>query len=66
MARHSLFTELDQPLFDALQRVAQITGLTKRAVIEATIADKIGADHIARTRVRQGWAAYRKETTPNA
>lgn len=60
-----LFTEVDQDLFDALQRVADLAGVTKRAAVEATIADKLGVDHIARTRVRAAWSALRKERNPS-
>lgn len=60
MPTANLFVAIDQDLNDALAQVAKLARTTKRAVVEATIADKVGTEHRERNAVRKAWADYRR------
>lgn len=56
----SLFTNLSDDLNEALETVARLASCTKRAALEATIADRIDVAHLHRVTVRKAWAAYKR------
>lgn len=55
----NLFVNVEPGIYDAVAQVGLITGLAKRAVVEATIANAMGAEHMFGSRVKAGWRAYR-------
>jgi len=61
MARINLFVQVDSVQYNAVGEVARLSGLSKRALMEATIAYLMGADHPDRYLARQAWAKFRRE-----
>ena len=60
----NLFANIDPALFGAVDAVARLAGLSKKAVLEAMIADRMHIPHHALTRVRGAWTRYRKGERP--
>lgn len=60
----NLFANIDPAYYAAIEAVSGLAGLSKKAVIEAMIADKMGAPHPSLSRVRSAWTRYRKGDRP--
>jgi len=61
MVRINLFVQVDSVQYNAVDEVARLSGVSKRALMEATIAYLMGAEHPDKELARQAWAKFRKE-----
>lgn len=55
----NLFANIDPNLYGAIEAVSTLAGVSKKAVIESMIAERMHADHPHLTRVRSAWKKYR-------
>lgn len=56
----NLFANIDDAAYAAIEAVQVLSGLSKKALVEAMIAEKMGVtDNPNRSRVSKAWAKYR-------
>lgn len=59
-----LFASVDEETFDAVDVVSTLSGLSKRSIMVALVAEKRGVADPNLSRVRSAWARYRKGDRP--
>lgn len=59
--RRYVFVHVASEYADAIEAVKELSNLSKRSIIEAMIADKMGVNHVDLPRVRAAWSRYRKQ-----
>ena len=59
--RQHLYVQLDNAVIEAITAMVKTSGLTRRLIVEATMARAAGVDHPLAGRMERLWREYRAD-----